>query len=697
MLEAKSGIENINLSSLVDVWVGAINASEKSKKQFAETAALCQHFFAGSVGFMWEQAFRDKYLSGIPAPHFQMTLAKGWEFVSIFGPGLMWDAPGRTCSDHDPIEIFPELFGDPNDPSVQQAFSQVQMQYHADRTKRKMRNQLMERYLNYTPKEQPGGGLRSQSHMAITEALVKGRGCLEVKTWGYDDGSDEKLTGAFYLPVDDLFIDPDCRNGSLYDAKWIAVRREKPHGVVEKEFGWPAGSLRQYATSETKTSAGISTSAEDAMWRRHGDTNELVVYYEIFSKCGVGTRFRRKILPEWHEAFEKSAGPYVRLCVVKGMNEPLNLTKQFMQTATMQDVAKAVRWEIPYHKDHKWPIAFLDFWPQPNTPWPLAPLAMGLGELMFLNVFISSLADRGYRSSLDKIGVAKSACEDAVAKLKSYSHEVIELKADVAKNINELISRVQSPEINQDAFAILDYISRQFDKRVGLPEFAYGLTPGDKVIRSSADSNNKKEAVNVRPEWMQQQVIEWQSQVASLERIAAGWNVQGKTLAPMFGSVGAALWDQLITNVPPEMYVREMQSRVEADSLRRPNKERDNANLQVLGQWATPVLQWYAQSTGDVEPLNAILRASGDAVNQDVSGWMMKPVQPAGPSPEEMQAQQEAMARQNAKSDADIQGRLLKNNKLAHELITKGEGLDLEEFLGQGEGAQPEAPSMQGM
>jgi hypothetical protein len=55
---------------------------------------------------------------------------------------------------------------------------------------------LLEMYLNYTPTEQPGGGLATHASDAITEALVKGRGCLWPRPYfmpGSPAGADRLL------------------------------------------------------------------------------------------------------------------------------------------------------------------------------------------------------------------------------------------------------------------------------------------------------------------------------------------------------------------------------------------------------------------------------------------------------------------------------------------------------------------------
>lgn len=660
----------ISQGKLVEAWESALKAAKENKKPFDETGRMCSHFFTGSVGFMWDNKFRAKYLSGIPTPKFQITIAKAFELVSIVGPTLMWNNPGRIVRGYERLEFPAEFWM--ADEQMQQMGMMWAQEYAQRTSEANARNSLMQHYLNYSHREQPGGGLKTDSQMAIIDALVKGRGCIRLDT--YDPpGNTGTLTGGFYVPVDKVFIDPHCTRANLSNARWIAVEHNQQYWEVERKFGWPAGSLRKHANKMSQDAAQRNKSSSITE-----KTTDIVTWYEIFSRCGAGTRFHSMSSSPLHDAFEESVGDNCYLCVVPGMKEFLNCKTSFLETATTDQVQAAMDWPIPFYMDNRWPIAFLDFWHQPDSAWPLAPLAMGLGELIFLNVFISSLADRIYQDGLSKAAIRQDVAAEAVEKLISFEHEVLELNPSVAGNINELVSFLQRPNVNFDAFRMIEYVSSMFDKRVGLMELLYGLNPGGKVSRTAADANIKGEAVSTRPEWMASQVESWQTEIANLERIAAGYAVAGQTLEPLLGSIGSMLWDTLITQADPSVYMREMQARIEANSIRKPNKARDNENMQQISGYMIPMLQWYTGQTGNTEPLNAFLKAAGRAIDQDVDGWLLPPIQPPQPSPEEMAAQQEAMEMEKARKMADIQKRNMDNARTAHKMLEEGQGLPLE-------------------
>lgn len=656
----------INLKPIITTWANAIKAAESDRQKWHETAEICRQFYSGSVGFMWESRFRNKYLRNMPETKFEITIAKAFELVSIVGPTLMWDYPGRVITNYDRLEI-PEAFWD--DEEMMATWTQ---EYQKDLAVSKTRNMLMQHYLNYSQREQPGGGLKVDCQMAIIDSLVTGRGVMRVDPYEPPGGTGT-LTGCFYVHPDDLFIDPDCTRANLSNAKWIAIRHETHHSELERQFGWPSGSLKSKSTKSTKTSAASQDFG--ATWSPKNAASDIVVWYEVFSKFGCGQRFK-DCKTEWGNALEQ-VGDYAYLCFIKDSNELLNVRNAFLETADMEAVKAAFDWPTRYYDDSRWPVALLDYWLNTKSAWPMAPLAMGLGELIFLNVFISSLADRIFQDGLTKAAIRQELADDAVSKLLSYKHEVVSLNPSIAGNINELVSFLQRPQTNFDAFRMLEYVSMLFDKRVGLMELMYGLNPGGKVSRTAADATIKGEAVSTRPEYMAKQVENWHTEMANLERIAAAEHVSGKSLVPLLGRMGSALWDQLITNEDPIVYMREMRCRVEANSIRKPNKAKDNQNMQQLAGFTLPVLQWYAGSTGNTEPLNAFFKTMGDAIEQDISSWLLPPIQPPVPNPEEEQMKELEMQ----KRVAEVQGKDLKNKKMIHEALMQGQGVPIEEAM----------------
>ena len=148
-------------------------------------------------------------------------------------------------------------------------------------------------------------------------------------------------------------------------------------------------------------------------------------------------------------------------------------------------------------------------------------------------------------------------------------------------------------------------------------------------------------------------------------------------LTPLFGQKGSQLWDQLITAADPKIWMREMRSRIEANSIRKPNKARENQNMQQMAGFLLPVLQWAAQATGDTTPLNNFVDSYGKAIDQETEKWHVPPIQPPQPSPEEIAAMEKEQEMKEAKDVADITHKEMQNKKLSHELLEMGAGGDI--------------------
>lgn len=659
------------MRDVVEGWRKRIGASLASKDRvgFMTTAKMCDGFFAGSMGLMWSDSFRQDFLGGMPCPKFKITIAKAFELVAIMGPSVVWDAGGRVIKTRKRRTIPRSMYGEDGDQQAEQRYQLHVANMKRDLEEEKFTCGLLEDYLNYGPTEQPSG-LLSEANKAITEAIVKGRGCIMVEPYTFP-GSDRKLTRGEFFSVDDLFLDPDCRRADMHDCTWMARRHLTPYWELERKFGLRKDSLKHKATSESTDAMAVNRAGTGGQNQNQSrgeirETNDLVEWYEIFSKQGVGTRGLKSREP-LDEVFEELIGDYAYLCVAKNVDYFLNLPPEKFQKKP--DIAKeALAWPVPYHKDARWPVAFLDFHERPNSPWPLAPMAMGLGELIFLNVIVSCLCERVYESSRTIGLAAKSLGADVIERLKNVDfsgwHEV---PGEVTAQIDNLIKYVQTPEVNGDVFRMIDMVSAMFDKRTGLTDLLYGLNPGGKVSRSAADINIKQEAVSVRPDWMSRCAENWLTEIANLDRIAAIWSVSGGDIIGLLGEEQAALWDQLIVGGDWEALIRQYRSTIEANSIKKPNKYRDNANIQMVIGYLLPIYKEYWEKTGDAAPLNRFLGQMADAMEQDPEDWELpnlQPPQPPAPDP----AAQEMQQLQVASMQEGVKGKKLRNTKLEGEV-----------------------------
>jgi len=521
---------------------------------------------------------------------------------------------------------------------------------------RTIRSSLMETWLNYTPGEQPGGGLETAAQKAITESLIKGRGCLMPEAYTMP-GGEVKLTGCSYISVDDLFLDPDATGLGPNECWWMAVRRVQPVWYVERKFGLK-GKLRSAATYERRSTMGERLGADlGSSSPRTGKTHDTITYYEIWSKAGAGHRLSG-MHSEYHDSFE-DVGDYVRIVVAPGIDYPLNAPPKKMKKAGEKEIKKMLEWEYPFWKDERWPVVCLDYYhrvpdkdPQ-SSAWPIAPLEPGLGELITLNVIVSHIVNRTWSSSRDFIGVLQSAHKDVEKWLKKGQDMTVFPVKEIYGDINKVVQWIQQPQMKADMWQVVEMLTQLFEKRVGLSELLYGMTASQS--RSAADAETKRSSMNIRPDHMAKQVEQWMEQCARQEKMVARWVIEAKDIEVVLGAQEAEMWEEYIVKTSVEETVREVDCTVAANSVRKPNKEREATNMAQVMSVAMPEFSKHADTTGDTNPINILLAKWGASIDQDMDDFQIGPRTPPPPGPEAAQAAEAQQAAQKQQFDLQMQ------------------------------------------
>ena len=657
------------LQPLTSAWLAKIQEGIRTRQAFNDVAEQCMGFYRGACGFMWDAPFMKKYVGTIMAPTFKITIAKAFELVALFGPTLYWRNPQRVVKPRHCLQMSPEMFAGIDQTGA--LFQQFQMQQAMEQGIDKAVSAVQELYLNYTPTEQPGGGLANHASTAITEALVKGRGCVWPRPY-FMPGSQRVLTGCFYDSVDNLLIDPDAT--SLEEAKWIAQRCIQPVWEVERTFGLPEGSLRGKGSHESSDAqAGRDNNDWSKIDRRVGKTFDLITYFKIWSKGGVGFRLggQTKTDNELATVMDEVIGDYAYIVVAPNVPYPLNAPTQFLYQATDSEIGQRFAWPAPYWQDDRWPVSVLDFYRSPNSPWPIAPLAPGLGELTMMNILISRMANHIWWNTRAMLGYNAAISEDVEKKLKSGEDVVTFAYRAGSEDPDKMLKFIQFPQMNKDYWQFYDQLSQSFDRRTGLSDLLYGMNPGGVQSRTAEDISTKKEMVSIRPDYMAGKVEDWMSEVADMERICACKFVTAQDLKGTFGQVEQFVWQQYIEPNDPELIMRGMRATVAANSTRKPDKQRDVQNVNQLIPLAMPVMQAYWQATGDPRGINSLTNLWGKTMDQEVGELMLPPTHApdqmdqgaadqASQQAAEIQQQQldEAHAQQTQHKDIEHQQRL---------------------------------------
>ena len=703
------------LKPLCTAWLAKIRMAEQKKyKEFGQYADQCMAFFSGAVGFMYEPEFQRKYFAGTLSPKFKITLNRAFELVALFGPLLYNRNPDRRVTPHKWPAFDPRLVAadmgvdldvlaeraqaaqqaieqawqqarqngvDPNTVSPPTEAMQVVRQYEqisqyieqlgqADTLERLQRDalcQVVEQYQAYTPYEQPGGGLEQAAEDAITEALIKGRGLLVPRTYQMP-GSKMRLTGCFFKSVDDLLIDPDARSAEFGEAWWVALRYREPHFIAERRFKLAPGALKNRGESEPSAEAmgGVQGNPRRNELMDEGETYDLCTYYDIYSIAGVGTKLTGTPQP-LQASLDRVVGDFARIVVCEGVPWPLNAPGSKVLEAGADEVAKMFSWPVPYWKDRRWPFAKLDFYPEPNHAWPVSPLRPGLGELICLNVIMSHLVQRSWDSSITLIAVLKRAQKELESALKGGDSFQLVPISEANKNINEVIQYIQKPEVNFDAWRIIEHLSSMFDKRVGMSDLMYG-TQDSGISRTAEDVKVRQEKISVRPDHMSKKVETWLSDVSRLEMICAHQSqISADSVRPILGTVGARLWQNRFLNTPHEEILREVICRIEVGSARKPNRQKDAANLKELYQSLSQTALQYAQRTGRFSLMNALNRQLGEALEQDMGEFMFDDIEPPQEDQGQQQLGQEKAQREQQKAQREQQKAQLEQQKAERE------------------------------
>jgi hypothetical protein len=629
--------ESNPLRQLVRTWTKKFEAAIKYKKPFADDAKEAALFYDGDHNWMWRDAYargERGYNSSIAPPAFRMQVNKVFELIDIFGAVIYHRNPVRTVTVLQQPDLPPEAYGLPADmalmsPEQAELLSVARVDAEA-RTSREIARQLLEAYLNYTPNELD---LKRQAKKFVNEGLMKGMGVLWPELVELPGEQPIRMVGSFYDSVDNLLIDPDFDN--MDDMLWCARRCVRPLEEIAAEYGIPEDELGKHLDANTEIKADNEPRTSK---RKAGQTQRLVTYYKVWSKCGAGDRF--KDAPEKSRGVFDALGKYCYLVICEGVDYPLNLPPSVMQedvepeTGIPQSVMLRTAWPVPYFIDPGgWPFVPLAFHPKPGYAWPISHIKPGIAELRMLNWGMSFLASRIATSCETIIAVQKAADQELKDQLLAPSEggfKVIELAELLGRRIEDVISTFQMPQVTKDLWDILSAVADQFAQRTGLTELVHGYTRAQ--FRSAAEATIKQENVAVRPDTMANELEDAMSTLARREALAVRWLLEPSDVAPVLGPMGAIAWEQHVAKRDLMSLTRDFLFRVEAGSARKPNKSSRVEQMTLAVQTLGPILAPLATG-GVVEPFNALMRDWAMSLDIDATPYLIPPPPPPPEAP----------------------------------------------------------------
>lgn len=658
----RSWVDTEFFRPLVNGWISKADAAYKTeaRRRFREEADEAKIFYARSCAALWSSRYASKMLSGaIRRPKFPVSINKTFEAIAVMVPNILWSIPHRQCRPKRMADIPAEaqqiLMADPQMAQSLQMLGQVDQQ---DLSKAQVVASLMELWLNYSAREVPDGGLEMHSHLATIDAFLTGRGVQFVRTYRYP-GSNLTLTGLFREDPLDVLIDPDVK--VIQNAKWLMLRHQDYYWDLEKRWDLAADSLKNKATLESAWAHGEMNQPESTSGfaPRGAESSDVVVWYEVWSKMGAGCRMLSAMEPGLRKHLQEVVGDYAYLAWTPNVPWPLNCPPERLRRGMRDEqVREAFQWPIPTWAANKWPCDFNDFYPDPDSVYPIAPMAAGMGHLKFINILMPYLFEATYEGLRKFWVVADSDIEHYRKFLESGAHNtIIPVKNAAAydNDVKKVINILEQGELNFDGYRVLELASEWFALASGLTPMQYGMKGSESNDRSAEETRARARQAGVRIEWMQKSIASHQSRLASLEAFGARWYVRGNDIVPLAGQTGKFLWDSFVTTSNVELLIREMEYTVDASSLSRPDKEGDADKwlqaLQILG----PAYQEFALATGDFTGWNELVQAWGESIQMENPERLM--MAPPQPDPAQQQAEQQAAQLEQAKAEAEIQGK----------------------------------------
>lgn len=637
------------LRHLTQTWVKKLNAAVKYKRSFADDAKEASMFFDGETNWMWRDSYargEKGYNSSIAPPNFRMQVNKVFELVDIYGAVMYHRNPVRTVTVMEYPDLPPEALGIQLQPGMDPAMLppeqleiiQMAAQEYAQKEQRRGTAMLIEKYLNWSVQELDS---KKQGQKWVREALIKGMGVMWTEMVTLEVSGDAsrppvRMVGSFYDTVDNFLMDPDWDN--MDDILWCARKCVLPLEQVAEEYGIPEEELRKHSQGGREIKLDHEPRGKKEKDKIE-NTNELITFYKIWSKCGMGDRFKN--FPKEYRGIFDQFGKYCYVVVCEGLDYPLNMPPSLLEPLVEApeaplpaEVLAQASWPIPFYADPQgWPFVPLWFHWKPGYAYPISHIRPAIGELRLLNWAMSFAATRIATSCETMIAVQKAAdqtIKDQILSPSEGGFKIIELSELLGRGVGDIMSVFQMPQVTKDLWDIIEAVTHSFAQRTGLSELVYGYTRAS--FRSASEAQIKQENLSIRPENMANQLEDAMSLLARREALAAKWLLEAEDVVPVLGPIGAIAWRKNVESVDLVSLTRDFLYRVEAGSARKPNKATRVEQMQMSVQTLGPILSGLV-SAGIVEPYNALMRDWADSLDIDADAYMIPPPPPPAAPP----------------------------------------------------------------
>ena len=611
--------------SIISVWKTRIKAGLDARKTFDRIGDTLWDLYTNPEGEWIRDQISERF--GIEGnTKFPVKYDKVTELVDLYGAMLHNRNPLRVLTARMPYAFDVGTY----------YLNQQEIQ------RRQHIQELMSQYLNYTVNE---WNFKGQCRQALAEGLIRGRGCMWLTMFTKTNGT--KIVTHEFDTVKRFVIDP--LGDSLEDADWIARLRGEKTFKSRRKFQIPgqipmnsgAISVEEFSSIPAASLPGIQTGGDVA-----GGSREMTYYWEVFSRMGLGGRFdgASRELREFEKDLRKNKviGDYVRLAIPIGnFKSPLNMVRQ----SAGEELSASLKWPVDLHEDGRWPVSVLDLHPiaadgKPGKGylWPRSHLQGVLPELFLMSFILSRIAHKTWFSTREIIAVAESLNTDTKAALAGGEDTVIvEIANDQIERMDMLITTLKQSPIPLDLFKVFDLIAAEVDRKTGLTE----LITGQKNVsmRTKDEAKLKGDMASLRPDDLADIAESWQTEMARNEYHTVRVAIRGQDIGNLIGEQAVPLWDKYVAVESVRDSASEFECRIQAGSARRPNKEKQREDADHLSQHILPIMVQWAQQTGNVGPVNAILSTVYEAYDiEKPTELFLEQPPPPEPPPEQTPA-----------------------------------------------------------
>jgi hypothetical protein len=598
------------LSRIKEAWVAAIEAGKKAKEDFHKSGLEVMKFYG--------RAHELDTLDGKRPDGWwrQATINKTFEGVKIFGSYLHQQSPTRRVQGSGDDQLAG----------------------------------ILEKLLKYSARELD---LRRHGRKGVVDGLTKGRGVL----WTEID-EHTQLVHSRHESVDNILVDPDGTGPDDY--WWIARMRREPIWKFKRKYG--------DAAKDVKPDQDVTGTAneEEQNKKLAGKSQDLVTYWEIYSKMGDGLRAKK--------AEEGVAGP-----ADDGADEQ-NRWKDYrlIILAPTEDAPVHIgEWPTPYWADVRsmgWPCAFWDSAANPGQPWPISIFKVGLPIQKWIDWAYSFLLRKVRTTCRDIVVVPERLTEKQRAVVRNDAMRDLEIMyADDTQidDIRKVFTVLQFSQMNGDLLKAIEMAEQKFREVTGLHEILMGIS--DASFRSAEEARVKDRNSRSRVDDMSQEIEVWHTEAARHEAIALRFHFghRPELIAELLGPEAAEAWGMFQAG-DLKSIMREYGYSIEAGSMRRVTPEVRVDQSQMAMETLLPILM----ETGSLEQANNLINEWCEArqipnperfhiATTVVEGSLVTPAQmqqQAAAQQEQIQAEAQEVFKQ---AEAEAQGNVVTQGQIA--------------------------------